>query len=123
MVKAREAHGWAEFARRHMTGERLAALETLQRRLLENGFRLLRPGGRLVYSTCSLAKRQNEDIVRWFLGREPRAQMVPTGLDLAAAGATAPADPLLQHALKFNPLNSGTSGLFVACLTKTAGSV
>ena len=32
-----------------------------------NGFRLLRPGGTLVYSTCSLSRRQNEAIVAYLL--------------------------------------------------------
>jgi 16S rRNA C967 or C1407 C5-methylase (RsmB/RsmF family) len=31
------------------------------------GFQLLRPGGVLVYSTCSLTAAQNEDVVRWLL--------------------------------------------------------
>ena len=43
------------------------ALRELQRSLLLNGFRNLKPGGVLVYSTCSQAREQNEDIVQWFL--------------------------------------------------------
>jgi 16S rRNA C967 or C1407 C5-methylase (RsmB/RsmF family) len=49
----------------------------LQRELLSAGFRALQPGGELVYSTCSLEERQNEDVVRWFLGAEPTATLVP----------------------------------------------
>lgn len=49
----------------------------LQRELLSTGFRVLQPGGELVYSTCSLEERQNEDVVRWFLGAEPTATLVP----------------------------------------------
>jgi len=35
----------------------------LQRKILENALRHLKPGGKLVYSTCSLEKEENEDIV------------------------------------------------------------
>lgn len=40
-----------------------------------NGFRLLRPGGVLVYSTCSLMQAQNEDVVQHLLDNEPAATM------------------------------------------------
>jgi len=43
------------------------ALRELQQSLLFNGFRNLKPGGVLVYSTCSQAREQNEYIVEWFL--------------------------------------------------------
>ncbi|PPR99802.1 hypothetical protein GOBAR_AA20857 [Gossypium barbadense] len=53
---------------------------TLQRRvldalkLLRNGFRLLKVGGLLVYSTCSLTVAQNEDIVEQFLKENTSAE-------------------------------------------------
>jgi 16S rRNA C967 or C1407 C5-methylase (RsmB/RsmF family) len=72
--------------RRVLDPARLAALGGLQRGLLANGFRLLRPGGRLVYSTCSMATAQNEDVVAWLLAREGTARVVP--LDLQACIAS-----------------------------------
>jgi hypothetical protein len=42
-------------------------LTALQRGLLMNGFERLRPGGCLVYSTCSQDTAQNEEVVRWLL--------------------------------------------------------
>ena len=38
-----------------------------QKRILKNAVRMLRPGGRLAYSTCTLSVQENEDIVRWLL--------------------------------------------------------
>ncbi|RHN41963.1 putative multisite-specific tRNA:(cytosine-C(5))-methyltransferase [Medicago truncatula] len=40
---------------------------SLQLNLLTNGFRLLKVGGSLVYSTCSLTVAQNEDVMEQFL--------------------------------------------------------
>jgi len=53
-------------------------LRALQRDLLSSGFRLLRPGGVLVYSTCSRDVLQNEEIVKWLLLSEGNSvELVP----------------------------------------------
>jgi len=39
----------------------------LQKKLIASGFRMLKPGGEMVYSTCSLDQEQNEDVVMWLL--------------------------------------------------------
>lgn len=48
-------------------GERLGPLAGLQRLLLREAARLLRPGGALVYSTCTSNVRENEEQVAWLL--------------------------------------------------------
>ena len=40
-----------------------------QRKLMQNAFRALKPGGTLVYSTCTLIREENEANVAWLLGR------------------------------------------------------
>ena len=42
-----------------------------------NGFRLLRSGGVLIYSTCSLTEAQNENVVQWLLDTQPNARVLP----------------------------------------------
>lgn len=49
----------------------LAALAALQRDLLERALPLVRPGGRLVYSTCSLEPEENEAVVAALLAAHP----------------------------------------------------
>jgi 16S rRNA C967 or C1407 C5-methylase (RsmB/RsmF family) len=45
---------------------------------VHNGFRLLRPGGVLVYSTCSKDELQNEEVIKWLqLTEGRRVQVVP----------------------------------------------
>lgn len=46
-------------------------LSALQYDILNNGERYLKPGGRLVYSTCSLDRKENEDVAARFLAEHP----------------------------------------------------
>lgn len=53
--------------------ETLEALTALQARLLDRAWEWLRPGGRLVYATCSLLKAEGEEQIDAFLDRVPTA--------------------------------------------------
>ncbi|MBB6693106.1 16S rRNA (cytosine(967)-C(5))-methyltransferase RsmB [Cohnella xylanilytica] len=59
------------------TEEDVASLAALQRRLLEQAGKLVRPGGTLVYSTCTIAPEENEEAVRHFLGSRPDFALDP----------------------------------------------
>jgi 16S rRNA (cytosine967-C5)-methyltransferase len=52
-------------------GEEIAALLELQARLIDRAVGLLRPGGRLVYATCSLLPEEGEEQAEAALGRHP----------------------------------------------------
>lgn len=56
------------------TPQDLDELSTLQRELLSSAAKMLRPGGCLVYSTCSIQAEENEAQIRWFLGTYPDFQ-------------------------------------------------
>ena len=57
--------------------EDVGTLAAQQSRLLDNAVRLLRPGGRLVYCTCSLEPEEGSDQIARSLAREPRLARVP----------------------------------------------
>ena len=44
---------------------------TRQKRILESAFTMLKPGGRLVYSTCTLSEEENEEIIQAFIEKHP----------------------------------------------------
>ena len=54
-------------ARWHKSEADITELQGLQKELLQAAAQLVTPGGRLVYSTCTIEPEENEDIVRWFL--------------------------------------------------------
>ena len=54
---------------RYKAPEPLAQLPEVQGRILDNLARYVKPGGVLLYSTCTLRQQENEDVVRAFLSR------------------------------------------------------
>ncbi|MET0401783.1 MAG: RsmB/NOP family class I SAM-dependent RNA methyltransferase [Cystobacter sp.] len=57
----------------------LSTLPRLQGELLARARSLVRPGGRLVYATCTVNRAENEDLVRQFLRDAPEFQLLPAG--------------------------------------------
>jgi 16S rRNA C967 or C1407 C5-methylase (RsmB/RsmF family) len=109
-----EQWGWDTFERRFLDADRVASITLLQLQLLTNGFRLLKPGGTLVYSTCSFTKTQNEGVVERFLTNQANAELQEVG-----PAKHWPCRPgYLPHTLRFDPVTSNTSGLFIAKIVK-----
>ena len=55
----------------------IASLAALQRRLLDHAITLIKPGGIVVYCTCSLEPEEGADVVAALLAREPSVRRVP----------------------------------------------
>jgi 16S rRNA (cytosine967-C5)-methyltransferase len=94
--------------------DQLAELAALQCELLDSAAARLRPGGVLVYSTCTLSPDENERQVRGFLGRRP-------GWEVDDLGAEYPeyAHPDAPGLLRLLPHQHGTDGFLVARLRRT----
>lgn len=55
----------------HVTKERMESLVKLQREIVEKSWRYVKPGGTLLYSTCTIHRAENEDMVRWIVEQFP----------------------------------------------------
>ncbi|MEZ4703317.1 MAG: RsmB/NOP family class I SAM-dependent RNA methyltransferase, partial [Rhodothermales bacterium] len=99
-----------------LSTENLDQLNREQRDILEAYAPLLKPGGRLVYATCSLFPQENEGIVEAFLAAHPDMRLVPAGEILAGRGLDVPGQsgPYLRVA----PHSHGTDGFFGAVMVK-----
>lgn len=80
-----------ERAARNLTPELARRVERSQRALLDRALEVLKPGGELVYSTCSIVPRENEDVVEWALGRHADCRLEAFPLPWAQAGETSAA--------------------------------
>jgi 16S rRNA (cytosine967-C5)-methyltransferase len=106
--------------------------QALERRCAEQALILnaakgyVRPGGRLVYATCSILCEENEDQVASFLAANPDfARENALDAAVASGGLTAEGAKALKRCLtpggelRMTPRRSGTDGFFVACLRRT----
>ena len=57
--------------------ERPEYFAKLQKDILKNGVRMLRPGGKLLYSTCTFAPVENEGSISWILEQCPEMELIP----------------------------------------------
>lgn len=88
-----------------------------QRELIESAFHALRPGGTLVYSTCTLNRDENEDVCLWLKAQYPDAvEFLPLN-DLFASAHEAVTPDGFLHVF---PQIYDCEGFFVARLRKTA---
>lgn len=66
-IRKHRQNNWKGFDLKQFKEENLIILHQLQFGLLENGFKMLKLDGILIYSTCSLSRGQNEDIITKFM--------------------------------------------------------
>jgi len=94
----------------------IPAFAASQLSLLRSAAGMLAPGGRLVYSTCSVLPQENERVVERLLGEEPGLSVVPADL----AGPLAPGALGRTAGVQLLPgAEAGTDGFYYACLEKT----
>jgi len=96
-------------------GPGLSALVPLQRSILESAYRMVKPGGRLVYATCSLLPDENEDQVEAFVRDHPEFSVRPVRSFMDVPGA----DTYLQ----MTPARHDTDGFFAAVLIRSKDAV
>jgi 16S rRNA (cytosine967-C5)-methyltransferase len=103
-------------ARLRLAETDLAELQPKQARILDDAARLVRPGGRLIYATCSLLTEENEAQMDGFLARHADFATV----SLAQAWNLPAPVPNQGSYLSLTPLRHGTDGFFAAVLERAA---
>ena len=98
-------------AKWRLTPEQMSRRMGEQDAVLAGAAAFVRPGGRLIYVTCSLFAEENEDRIAAFL---------TTRADFTVEAVDAPGDPPLtpEGFLRLTPLTSGADGFFVAALRR-----
>jgi len=92
----------------------IAELAAKQRAILAAAAALLKPGGRLVYATCSFLRAENQDIVAAFLAAHPRFSLVPANQVLAQQHIALDTGEYLQ----LYPHIHGCDGFFAAVMAR-----
>ena len=92
----------------------VAEMQVKQQAILASAARLLKPGGRLVYATCSLLREENEDMVAAFEAAHPGFTPLDAGELLTKAGVERAGDLVQDGKLRLWPQRHGTDGFFAA---------
>lgn len=98
------------------SGDEIDSLVPLQRQILENAAGYVKKGGVLLYSTCTLCRKENEKNVEWFLQQHPEfaAEDITPFLPEGMAGETTQ-----KGCLTLLPHQTGTDGFFIARMRRT----
>ncbi len=98
-------------------------LSGVQKKLAEKAFNLLRSGGTMVYSTCTLEPEENEEVVTHILERYPEARLEEIELDIKRSECVLEFEgkryhPDVRKCLRIYPNDNDTEGFFVAKIVK-----
>jgi 16S rRNA (cytosine967-C5)-methyltransferase len=93
-----------------------------QREVLTTASALIKPGGRLVYVTCSLLRQENEQQIDWFVENNKEFSVKPVCEGVAQTPEFSTQAPWIngQQYLKLSPATSGTDGFFAAVLHRAS---
>lgn len=98
------------------------SLVTLQKQMLKQAFEWLKPGGQMVYSTCSLLKQEGEDRIADFIAHNDQAEVVPIDPDaLGVPTAWLTKTGHLRTLPSYWPEKGGMDGFFIAKMLKKTG--
>lgn len=90
----------------------------LQRELLKSAVNVLKQGGVMVYSTCSLEPEEDEFNIDWLLKKYPQMHLEDTGLDIGDPGLNNAfgheLNPEIRKCRRLWPEKTGTEGFFIA---------
>ena len=100
------------------TPESVTELAALQRAILQSAARLLKPGGRLVYATCSLLEEENERVVADFLAAQPQFSVLPAADELQRLKVETAQTLCSGPYLRLWPHRHGTDGFFAAVFVR-----
>lgn len=96
---------------RYKLPSKMAELPELQYKILNNQARYVRAGGTLLYSTCTLAYRENEGVVEAFLKEHPDFYLQPLSLPQSISQTG-------TGMLRLIPGQYDTDGFFICCMRR-----
>lgn len=100
--------------------EDVERLQEIQLAILKEASGLLQDDGKLVYSTCTIGTKENEEVVQQFLEQHPEFQVDPAFLEEAAALETEEVH-LTSYGLQLFPHTFPSDGFFITRCIKRSG--
>jgi len=102
----------------HFHEERFGDLLNIQMRILQKSAEFVKPGGRLIYATCSILEEENQQQIARFLEDHDDFRLLPLTDMVTEKGLTLPESALNQGMLTLTPDMIGSDGFFAAALVR-----
>ena len=99
--------------RYRVSPESLAEVAGLQKKILGTVWNYVKPGGVLIYSTCTVSREENEDTAEWFRQNFP-FEPLPPAMSLPAVCR----EGEKEGCVRLLPGENGTDGFFIACFRR-----
>ncbi|MBQ4105446.1 MAG: 16S rRNA (cytosine(967)-C(5))-methyltransferase RsmB [Clostridia bacterium] len=100
---------------RYRKAENFSELPPLQLKILKNSAKLVKEGGTLVYSTCTLNPAENSQVVEAFLSEHPEFALKPVELSEGIVHKIQEPDGMLT----LFPAKDGSDGFFIALMERS----
>jgi 16S rRNA (cytosine967-C5)-methyltransferase len=81
---------------------------------------LVKPGGTLIYATCSVLAQENQEQTAWFLGKQPAFAERDYRTQWPLADQPPPASPNGEFSLQLTPHRHETDGFYLSILHRNA---
>ncbi|MDN5314593.1 MAG: hypothetical protein PWP10_3343 [Clostridiales bacterium] len=102
---------WEKYGVEHCT--------VMQKDILMSADILLRPGGILVYSTCSFSLAEDEEMIKWFIDHHPEYELLTINHEGLSSGVAVNGVEALTRTVRIWPHESAGDGHFCALLRKS----
>ena len=99
----------------------LALMPDIQKKMIKSSFEAMKPGGILVYSTCTTTQQENEEVVNYLLKNNENARLEDIGLDLPHEQGFAFgdfSDEIKKKTWRIHPKHLDSEGFFIAKIRK-----
>ncbi len=118
------ALGSGEGASERWTPEHSKQISILQKKMLFSAFESLKPGGELVYSTCTYAKEENEEVVKSLLedNRTQNARLETIEIDIPHESGLSEFGSEFRKCYRIYPQHLQSEGFFIAKIKKVSNT-
>jgi 16S rRNA C967 or C1407 C5-methylase (RsmB/RsmF family) len=112
------ALGSHPFAWERIDERSIKLMPDVQKKMIKSAFEALKPGGTLVYSTCTVTQQENEEVIEYLLGKFKNAKLENIDLDLPHSSGLSEFGTEFRKAWRISPKDLDSEGFFIAKIKK-----
>lgn len=100
-----------------VSSRKIKFMASIQKRLIKEAFKAVKPGGFLIYSTCTISEDENENNVKTLLEKFPQAELVPVDLEKMGLKSEISSE-ILPGTVRMKEEHYGSDIFFIALIKK-----